>query len=268
MLVGRRDRALKSATVAVTLFVSLFIILAFVAVVSWTSWSNLLSAFVSKRVTYAVELSLFTSLTSTTLAITTAVPVAYALSRTKFPGKGLVELVLTVPLILPPIAIGATLLVFFSSTAIGQVLESVFRIVFEIPGLIVAQYCVITPIITKVVKASFDSLDPMYEGMAETLGCSPSQSLWRVVLPMSYNGIASAAVLGWSRAIGEFGASVMLAGATPLKTETLPISIFLKLSVADIPGAVALIMIMVAIAMVVLLVLQRTPVGRYALAGG
>ena len=85
---------------------------------------------------------------------------------------------------------------------------------------------------------------------------------------MSYNGIASAAVLGWSRAVGEFGASVMLAGATPLKTETLPISIFLELSVADIPGAVALIVIMVAIAVVVLLGLQRTPAGRYALAGG
>jgi len=268
LLVGRRDIALKSATIALALFVSLFIILAFVAVISWTSWSSLLSAFVSERVIYAVELSLFTSLTSTTLAIVTAVPIAYALSRTKFPGKGLVELVLTVPLILPPIAIGATLLIFFSSTAMGQFLESVFMVVFEIPGLIVAQYCVIMPVITKVIKATFDSLDPMYEGMAETLGCSPSQSLWRVILPMSYNGIASAAVLGWSRAIGEFGASVMLAGATPLKTETLPISIFLKLSVADIPGAVALIVIMVAIAVLVFFGLQRTPIGRYALAGG
>ena len=268
MPVGRRDMALKSATIAIALFVSLFIVLAFVAVISWTSWADLLSALISRRVIYAVELSLFTSLTSTALAIVTAVPVAYALSRHQFPGKGLVELVLTVPLILPPIAVGATLLVFFSSTAVGQVLESIFRVVFEIPGLIVAQYCVIMPIVTKVVKASFDSLDPMYEGMAETLGCSPSQSLWRVLLPMSYNGIASAAVLGWSRAVGEFGASVMLAGATPLKTETLPISIFLELSVADIPGAVALIVIMVAIAVVVLLGLQRTPAGRYALAGG
>jgi molybdate transport system permease protein len=264
----KRDAALKSATIALAFFVSLLSVLAFVAVLSWTSWADLLSAMVSKRVIYAVELSLSTSLTSTGLAIATAVPVAYALSRHEFPGKGLVELVLTVPLILPPIAVGAILLVFFSSTAVGQVLESIFRIVFEIPGLVVAQYCVIMPITTKVVKASFDSLDPMYEGMAETLGCSPSQSLTRVLLPMSYNGIASAAVLGWSRAVGEFGASVMLAGATPLKTETLPISVFLKLSVADVPGAVALIVIMVGIAVLVLFGLQRTPASRYVLAGG
>ncbi len=141
-------------------------------------------------------------------------------------------------------------------------MNAVFGIVFEVPGLVVAQFCVIMPIATRTIKATFDSIDPMYEGIAMTLGCTTWQSARRVLLPLSSKGIIAAAVLSWSRAVGEFGASVMLAGATPMKTETLPISVFLRLSVADIPGMVALVLIMIGMALLVFFFAFRFTEGR------
>lgn len=252
-----RDGAFKVATLSVSVLFILLSAVALVSVLSWTSPSALLSALSSQRIAYALSLTLFTSLVSTLLALAVAIPAAYGLSRYNPPGSRIIEAIFSVPLILPPVALGAVLLIFFSSTPLGEVLNAVFGIVFEVPGLIVAQFCVIMPIATRTIKATFDSIDPMYEGLAMTLGCNTWQSARRVLLPLSSNGIIAAAVLSWSRAVGEFGASVMLAGATPMKTETLPISVFLRLSVADIPGMVALVLIMIGMALLVFFALYK-----------
>jgi molybdate transport system permease protein len=251
------DKAFRLGTLSVSfLFVLLFAV-ALVSVLTWTSPSSLLTAVTSHRIAFALWLTLSTSVVSTLLAMAVAIPAAYGLSRYNPPGSRVIEAIFSIPLILPPVALGAVLLIFFSSTPLGEVLNAIFAIVFEVPGLIVAQFCVIMPIATRTIKAAFDSVDPMYEGLAMTLGCTTWQSARRVLLPLSSNGIVAAAVLSWSRAVGEFGASVMLAGATPMKTETLPISVFLRLSVADISGMIALVLIMVAMALLVFLVLYR-----------
>ena len=257
-----RDGAFRLATLSVSLVIVLLSVVAFVSVLSWTSPGDLLSALRSQRIAYALWLTFSTSIVSTLLAMAVAIPAAYGLSRYNPRGSRVIEAIFSVPLILPPVAMGSVLLIFFSSTPLGEVLNTIFGIVFEIPGLVVAQFCVIMPIATKTIKATFDSVDPMYEGLAMTLGCNTWQSVRRVLLPLSSNGIVAAAVLCWSRAVGEFGASVMLAGATPMKTETLPISVFLRLSVADISGMVALVLIMVTIALLVFVALYRSGEGR------
>jgi molybdate transport system permease protein len=251
------DKAFRLATLSVSFLFVLLSVVALISVLSWTSPSSLLYAVTSQRIAFALWLTLSTSVVSTLLAMAVAIPAAYGLSRYNPLGSRVIEAIFSIPLILPPVALGAVLLIFFSSTPLGQVLNAIFGIVFEVPGLIVAQFCVIVPIATRTIKAAFDSVDPMYEGLAMTLGCTMWQSARRVLLPLSSNGIVAAAVLSWSRAVGEFGASVMLAGATPMKTETLPISVFLRLSVADISGMIALVLIMVAMALLVFLVLYR-----------
>lgn len=257
-----RDQIFRIGTLSVSLLFILLSAVALISVLSWTSPNALISALTSQRITFAIWLTLSTSVISTLLALAVAIPAAYGLSRYNPRGSRVIEAIFSIPLILPPVALGAVLLIFFASTPLGEILNAVFGIVFEVPGLVVAQFCVIMPIATRTIKSTFDSIDPMYEGLAMTLGCTTWQSMRRVLLPLSSNGIIAAAVLSWSRAVGEFGASVMLAGATPMKTETLPISIFLRLSVADISGMVALVLIMIGLALVIFFALYRFGGGK------
>ncbi len=117
------------------------------------------------------------------------------------------------------------------------------RFVFEVPGLILAQFTVISILTIKLVKAVFDGVDVRYEKIARTLGHSELESITYVTLPLAKKGILSAALLSWTRAVDEFGASVTLADATRFKTETFSIALFLNLATGEIEKAVALICI-------------------------
>ncbi|MBN1547510.1 MAG: ABC transporter permease subunit [Syntrophaceae bacterium] len=106
-------------------------------------------------------------------------------------------------------------------------------------------------------KATFDSIDPRYEQVGRTLGCSKTSVFFRVTLPLARNGLLASCILTWARAIGEFGATITLAGAMKPKTETLPVAIFLSLSTADIEKAIAVIITLITIAGVALFVLRK-----------
>jgi len=237
--------ALPVAAALITLYV-------IVSALSSRGVESLVNIVLSSEVHNAIRLSLFTSFTSSILALLTGIPIAYALSRYAFRGKAIVEVVLMVPFVMPPIALGATLLIFFVNNPIGVLLNSVFRIVFEVPGIIVAQYSVVTPMMIKVLKSSFDLVDLRYEAVARTLGCSRVSALFRVVLPMARTGVLSSFILGFGKALGEFGATATLAGVTKYKTETLPIAIYLTLSSGELSLTVALIIVLIAIALAVL----------------
>jgi molybdate transport system permease protein len=116
---------------------------------------------------------------------------------------------------------------------------------------------VVCALAIRLLKSSFDSIDQRYEQVSRTLGCSKFEAFFRVTLPLAKNGLIAAAVLTWARAMGEFGATVTLAGATPMKTETLPVAIFLSMANADIGKAIAVIFILVVIAGVALLLLRK-----------
>ncbi|WFO74843.1 ABC transporter permease subunit [Desulfurococcaceae archaeon MEX13E-LK6-19] len=227
-------------------------------VVSTITWAGLksLQMIFSEEAVFAVKLSLITSLTATIAALSTSIPLAYVLSRHNFRGKSVVETILMIPFAMPPVALGTILLIFFTNTFAGKTLDSLFSIVFEVPGLVVAQYTVILPMMTKILKSTFDMVDIKYEAVARTLGYSRTAVLYKVVLPMSKTGVFSAFILGFSRALGEFGASVTLAGATRFKTETLPIAIYLALTSGDIALTIALLVILLIIAFITLVALN------------
>ena len=131
------------------------------------------------------------------------------------------------------------------------------RFVFEVPGIVLAQFTMISALAVRLLKSTFDSIDPRYEQVGRTLGCSKLKVFFRVTLPLARDGLIASSILTWAKAMGEFGATVTLAGATAFKTETLPIAIFLSLATADVEKAVAVIFILIVIATVSLIALRK-----------
>ena len=206
----------------------------------------------SNEILFAVKITFLTATASSLIALIFAIPISYVLSRYNFPLKNLVNSIFYLPIVISPIALGAMLLIFFN-TPIGKFFEThLFRVVFEVPAIILAQFVVIIGLAISLVKIVFDYISPEYELIARTLGATQPQIFFRILLPMAKKGILSAFLLVWARAVGEFGASVTLAGATTMKTETLPVAIFLSFASADIYNAIILILISIFIGIALL----------------
>lgn len=215
---------------------------------------NILSSLRDQRVISALWISVSAATLATVLALVIAIPSAYALSRYQFWSKKAVDLILELPMVISPAALGALILIFFQ-TPIGQVIrENTIDIIFAFSGIVVAQWLTILGICTRLVKAVFDEISPRYENLARTMGATQYQSFFKIALPLAKKGIVSSVILTWAKAIGEFGATITVAGSLAMKTETLPTAIFMKLSMADIKGAVLLILILFSISMTLLIV--------------
>jgi molybdate transport system permease protein len=250
-------RLFDAVTMSFLIAYALFVLGLIWSVVSFSDLRSLIAALSSKEVLFAIRLSLITATSAMVLSVAIGVPAAYALSRKQFPGKAVVDTLLDLPVVLPPIAAGMALLALFK-TSVGDVTDWLgLKFVFEPAGIVVAQFTVVCALGIRVLKSGFDSLDPKYERVARTLGFSQWQTFRRIVLPMSAKAILAAAVITWARAMGEFGATVVLCGATSFKTEVLSIAIFLNLAVADIKAALAITLILMFISLVTLLFFKR-----------
>ncbi len=231
---------------------SILLALGFIVVLTslfiWVQPSTILQSLISREIRFAIGLSLITSFTVATTALVLGVPVAYAMARGIIPGGRLLETILLIPFGMPPVAVGATLLVFFTNTRPGSLLDELFRIVFTPRGLLVAQFFVVYPIVLRVLKNGFDSVNPIYEAVSRTLGYTQLKTMIHVTLPMASHSVLSAFLLAFIRALGEFGASVTLAGAIRFKTETIPIALYLSISGGELGSAMALIMISMIVA--------------------
>jgi len=244
----------------VTLIVAM--ILADVYYTGFRDFQEILS---DRNIRYAIKLSLISCCITTILALWVAVPIGYLMSRFEFPGKNLVDSILDIPIVLPPLVIGLSLLILFRLTFL-QPLDSWLNIAFHVPAVILAQFSVAAAFAVRTLRATFDELSPRQEQVALTLGCSRSQAFWMVVLPEARPGLLTAATLAWARSLGEFGPILVFAGSTRRKTEVLPVSVHLELSIGNIEGAVAVSMLMVATAILVLVVVRtlahRDVIGR------
>jgi molybdate transport system permease protein len=189
------------------------------------------------------------------LSLWVAVPLGYLMSRFWFPLKGLIDAVLDIPIVLPPLVVGLSLLILFQS-APGRAIERVFPVTYAIPSVILAQFSVSCAFAVRTMRVTFDQINPRTEHVAMTLGCSRGQAFWRVALPEARRGILTAGTLAWARAMGEFGPVLVFSGATRMRTEVLPTTVFLELSVGNIDAAVGVSLLMVAAAIVVLLIVR------------
>ena len=237
-----------------------------IAMVGFTTWAHIGDALASDDIRYAIQLSLISCTVTTVLSLWIAVPIGYLMSHYDFRGKNLLDAMLDIPIVLPPLVVGLGLLILFT-TGIGRAFEESMqaitghRFTYDIPGVILAQFMVACAFAVRTMRATFDAIDPRLEEVALTLGCSKSQAFWRVVFPECTRGMIVAATLAWARSLGEFGPLLVFAGATRGKTEVLPTTVFLELSVGNIEAAVAVSMIMILAAVAVLAIVRVA--GRY-----
>jgi len=229
------------------LFIFLFYVGLILSLFYFIGGKGFWNAWVNPYTLYSIRLSLVAATISTFLAILIALPSAYALSRFEFTGKNIIDTILEIPMILSPIALGAAFLIFFNTPMGKLIQEKGIYFVFEIPGVILAQFATVAGLATRLMKASLDEISPRYEAVARSLGSSPWKTFYRITLPLSYKGLLASGILSWAKAVGEFGATVTLAGAMPGKTETMPIAIFSALASANIEKAVILIFILLLI---------------------
>ncbi len=257
MLKKLNQAKIKIITMLSSLLLASFILTMIICVVTHTTPHALITSILSEEIQFAIRLSLTTAVVSTILCIAISIPSAYALARYNFFGKSVVNTILDVPLALPPLVAGVGLLIF-GMTSFGRGLAEVgLDFVFTPLGIVIAQFFVNVPFMFRILRGTFQSINPRYEHVAETLGCTEAQAFWRVTLQMSKNGLLAGSIITWSKGIGEFGAALMVAGATRMKTETLPISLYLNMSCGELNLAIATATILIIISLISLFVFER-----------
>jgi molybdate transport system permease protein len=218
----------------------------------WASPMVVLSALGTPEIRYAVWLSMISCTITAVLSLWVAVPIGYLMSRHQFRGKVLLDAILDIPIVLPPLVVGLSLLILFQF--VPSWLSD--RVVYEIPSVILAQFMVACAFAVRTMRATFDQIPFREEQVALTLGCSRGQAFFNVVLPEARRGMLTAATLAWARALGEFGPILIFAGATRMRTEVLPTTVFLELQAGNLAGALA-VSLLVVVAAVIVLVLVR-----------
>jgi molybdate transport system permease protein len=212
----------------------------------------------------SIRLSLFSSLVTLGLVIFFSVPIGYALSRHRFPGHSVVNTMVEVPIVLPPVVIGVSLLAFFA-TPFGEFLKDALKwggwSLTSAIGIVLCQFLMAVPYAIRMNKASFDSADRRLEHVAMSLGCTQWQAFRRVTLPLARNGLIAGSVLAWARAIGVFGPLMVFVGTSP-RVMVMPTKIWLELSIGKVEVSLAVAMIMLLIAGVALVVVHRLTPGR------
>jgi len=178
-----------------------------------------------------LEVVLFTlriAALGTLLILPVGVAVAFALARYRVPGKSAIETLLSLPLVLPPTAVGIVLLELLARRSrLGSALAALgIEIVFTWKAVLLATMVMAFPLLVRSARTAFEEVDPRLVGIARTLGCGPFRAFFRVILPLAWRGVLAGAVLAFARALGEFGATVMVAGNIPGRTRTLALAIF------------------------------------------
>lgn len=202
----------------------------------------------------ALRLSLQVAAIATVFVAVIGSSLGYLLTRYRFPGRDWLEAIVTLPLVLPPVVVGYLLLVLLGRNgAIGGVLYELtgWTLVFTWQGAAIAAAVVALPLMVKTTKAALESVDPVYLKAASTLGQSPAKVLFRVWLPLAWKGILAGVVLSFGRALGEFGATLMVAGNIPGVTQTMPMAIYQKVQMGNDGEAAVLVGILSAIAITV-----------------
>lgn len=209
--------------------------------------SLFLDTLCSKRTLFSLRLSLIAATSATAISVFFAIPAAYALSRYKFFGRQIIDTILELPMIVSPVALGALILIFFNTPVGGFVQQNGIQVVFTVYGILLAQFITTVGISTRLIKAAMDEIPARYEDAAKTLGASPVKAFLTITLPLSRQGIIASSILTWAKALGEFGATITVAGSMAMKTETLPVAIFMRLASADIEGTAVLVLILIFI---------------------
>lgn len=200
------------------------------------------------------------ALLSTVLIAPFGVALGWLLARRSWPGKAIVETVVALPMVIPPVATGLVLLKLFGRRGIlGSFLETTLGlpIVFTWKAVVLATAVMSFPLLVRSARVAFEEVDPRLEQAARTLGATPWDAFWSVTLPLARRGLLAGAVLAFARALGEFGATVMIAGMIPGETITLALGIYQSVQMGQDTQAFGLLAISSALAFAAVWVGER-----------
>ena len=228
----------------------------FAADIGYTTWPAVQEVLGAKEIRAALWLSVWTTSVTVLLGLAFAVPIGYALSRFQFRGHVLVDSIVDLPIILPPLLVGLSLLVFFQTRTGSFIEDAGLRFVFQQKGIVLCQFLASASFGIRAVKLTFDGIDPRLEHVAMTLGSTRAGAFFRVALPLARRGIITGAILIWTRAFGIFGPLMVFVGAVRMRTEVLPTTIYLEQSVGRIEVALAVAVLMLLLAAVGLIAIR------------
>ena len=196
---------------------------------------------------------------ATAIDVVLGVAVAFGLSRWRSSARELVDSLLTLPLVMPPTVLGYYLLVLLGRRGvIGAWLDKFdIQLVFTWQGAVIASAVVAFPLVLKSARTAFETVDPQFERAARTLGISETAVFFRVTLPLAARGILAGALLAFARALGEFGATLMIAGNLPGRTQTLSVAVYAAVQAGDDSTANILVIVTSVTCVVILLTAGR-----------
>jgi molybdate transport system permease protein len=239
-----------------------FLALPFVALLARVSPAALIARLGDPLVLEALSLSLVTSAAATAIVVVLGLPVAYVLATRDFAGKRVVEVLIDLPMVLPPTVAGFALLMAFGRTGLaGQTLQPLgITLPFTTAGVIVAQAFMAAPFLVGPARAGFAAIDRRLLDAAATLRSREAHTFFRVVLPLARPAIVAGTAMSAARALGEFGATITFAGNLPGSTQTMPLAVYVALQ-SDLDAAVVLSVLLLVMAFGLLLGLRSAPAG-------
>ena len=211
-------------------------------------------------------LTLKVALIATVLAGVAGVGLAWWMARRRFAGQSLVDAVLMLPMVLPPTVLGYYLIVLVGRNGVlGQHLDRWFGInlMFTWQGAVIAASVVSLPLVYKAARAAFEEVDGRFAHAARTLGAGEFEIFWRIAMPLAVRGIAAGVMMAFARAMGEFGATLMIAGNLPGKTQTLSIAVYEAVQAGNDAQALWLTLVISVVCMAVLVVSGRLLQARH-----
>jgi molybdate transport system permease protein len=209
---------------------------------------------------FPLLLSLRVAALATLIAAVLGIGGAYLLAKGRFPGRGLLEAVASLPIVLPPTVLGYYLLVTLGAQSpLGRAWESAVGspLVFSVSGAVVAASISALPFCLRTARAAIEQVDPRVEAAARAMGLPEWRVALQVTLPLARRGVVAGVALGFARALGDFGATVMVAGNIPGRTQTMPVAVYDAVQAGDDTRAGTLALILAVVAVAVLLVVNR-----------
>jgi molybdate transport system permease protein len=242
-----------------------FLLIPILAMLLRVDPQELVANLANEEVRQAITLSLTTTAASTALGLALGTPLAYLLARRRFPGRGVLDTLVDLPMVLPPSVAGIALLIAFGRRGVigGWLDEAGISIAFTTTAVVLAQTFVAAPFYIKTAIAAFDGVDRELEQAASVDGAGPAQIFTRITVPLCWPVLLGGLVMSWARALGEFGATIIFAGNFPGRTQTMPLAIYIGFEL-DLSLALTLSFILLASSYLVLFLVKRVLQQRVA----
>jgi molybdate transport system permease protein len=227
---------------------------------------SVFNGFFAEPAWIALRLSLKVAMWATLIDLVLGVALGYLLARKRFPGRELLDALLTLPMVMPPTVLGYYLLVLIGREGVlGAWLQQTFGInlIFTWQAAVIAAAVVAFPLVLKGARAAFESVDRQLEQAAQVLGISPFGVFLRVTLPLAWRGVLGGTLLAFARSMGEFGATLMVAGSIPGKTQTLSIAVYEAVQAGQDDSANLLVIITSVVCIAVLIAANKLTPNRH-----